>query len=53
MKYMCPTCGWIYDEAAGDPDNNITPGTKFQDLPEWYDCQFCCVDKATFVPFED
>ena len=20
-KYVCDACGWIYDEALGDPDN--------------------------------
>ncbi|MDD7706275.1 MAG: rubredoxin, partial [Bacteroidales bacterium] len=20
-KYVCDTCGWIYDPAVGDPDN--------------------------------
>lgn len=28
MKYVCP-CGYIYDEALGDPDNGIAPGTKW------------------------
>lgn len=22
-KYVCKVCGWIYDEALGDPDNGI------------------------------
>ena len=30
--YVCDVCGWVYDEAAGDPDNGIAPGTKFEDL---------------------
>lgn len=29
--YVCDVCGWVYDEAAGDPDNGIAPGTKFED----------------------
>ena len=32
-KYRCKVCGWIYDEAKGDPDNGIAPGTRFEDLP--------------------
>ena len=27
-KYVCDLCGYIYDEAAGDPDNGVAPGTK-------------------------
>ena len=37
-KYVCTVCGWIYDEAKGDPDNGIAPGTKFEDLPADYVC---------------
>jgi rubredoxin len=24
---MCLICGWIYDEATGDPEHGIAPGT--------------------------
>ena len=35
-QYECDLCGYIYDEAAGDPDNGIAPGTKWEDLPaDW------------------
>ena len=27
MKYICDVCGYVYDEALGDPDNGIAPGT--------------------------
>ena len=33
-KYVCKTCGYIYDPVNGDPDNGIAPGTAFEDLPE-------------------
>ena len=33
-KYVCDVCGYIYDEATGDPDNGIAPGTKWEDLPD-------------------
>ena len=39
--YVCDVCGWVYDEAAGDPDNGIAPGTKFEDLPEDFVCPLC------------
>ena len=32
-KYKCSVCGYIYDPAAGDPDNGIEAGTSFEDLP--------------------
>lgn len=44
-KYVCKVCGWIYDEALGDPDNGIAPGTKFEDLPADFVCPLCGVGK--------
>ena len=32
MKYVCDICGYIYDEAEGEPDNGIAPGTKWEDF---------------------
>lgn len=49
MKYVCDVCGWTYDEALGDPDNGIAPGTKFEDLPESFACPVCGVGKDQFV----
>ena len=40
--------GWEYDEAVGDPDNGIEPGTKFEDLPEDFECPLCGVGKDQF-----
>ena len=47
-KYICNICGWIYEEALGDPDNGIAPGTKFQDLPDDFLCPLCGVGKEDF-----
>ncbi len=48
MKYVCDICGWEYDEALGDPDNGIAPGTKFEDLPDDFVCPMCGVGKENF-----
>jgi len=53
MKYICELCGWIYDEAKGDPNNGIEPGTKFENLPEHYECPFCYCEKEAFYPVDD
>ena len=45
MKYICDVCGYEYDEAAGDPDNGIAPGTKWEDVPEDFVCPLCGVGK--------
>lgn len=46
-KYEC-VCGYIYDEAIGDPNGNIAPGTKFEDIPEDWVCPQCGMDKSAF-----
>ncbi|MFA5422134.1 MAG: rubredoxin [Bacilli bacterium] len=52
MKYQCTACGYIYDEELGDPDGGISPGTKWEDVPEDWTCPLCGVDKSQFVLFE-
>lgn len=49
---VCTVCGWIYDEAKGDPDNGIAPGTKFEDLPADYVCPVCGSGKDEFEVYE-
>ena len=49
MKYVCDVCGYEYDEAVGDPDNGIAPGTKWEDLPEDFVCPLCGVGKISFT----
>jgi rubredoxin len=46
-KWECP-CGYVYDPAEGDPDNNIMPGTAFEDLPEDWVCPKCGAEKQYF-----
>ena len=48
MKYVCQACGYVYDEELGDPENGIEPGTKFEDLPDDYECPLCGVGKDMF-----
>ena len=48
MKYVCSVCGWTYDEDAGAPEKGIAPGTKWEDVPEDFDCPICGVEKDLF-----
>lgn len=50
MKYECEICGYIYDEAQGDPDNGVKPGTKWDELPDSFECPLCSVGKDNFTP---
>jgi rubredoxin-NAD+ reductase len=53
QKYICRACGYIYDEAEGDPDSGIKPGTRFGDIPDdWY-CPICNVGKDDFVLIQE
>lgn len=47
-KYVCSICGYEYDEATGDPDNGLAPGTKWEDVPEDFTCPLCGVGKDMF-----
>lgn len=51
-KYICTTCSWVYDEAEGDPDSGIAPGTRFEDIPDDWCCPECGVDKSFFELME-
>ena len=47
-KYVCTICGYVYDEAKGDPDNGIAPGTTWEDVAEDFVCPLCGADKDVF-----
>lgn len=47
-KFLCVVCGFIYDEAKGDPDSGLAPGTRWEDIPEDWSCPECGVTKADF-----
>jgi rubredoxin-NAD+ reductase len=45
-KYKCVLCDFIYDEAKGDPESGLSPGTRFEDIPEDWSCPECGVTKT-------
>jgi len=47
-KYECTLCGYIYNPAKGDPDNDIEPGTAFEDLPDDWVCPECGAEQDDF-----
>lgn len=47
-KYVCTVCGYVYDPAEGCPESGITPGTKWEDVPEDFVCPLCGVGKDSF-----
>lgn len=52
MKYVCDTCGLVYDEVLGDPKRKIPAGTAFADLPAHYTCPLCGAVKDSFLPVQ-
>lgn len=47
-KWQCMLCAFVYDEAAGLPEEGIPPGTRWQDVPESWSCPDCSASKADF-----
>lgn len=51
-QWECIVCGWVYDETKSDPENGVTPGTKWVDVPEDWLCPDCAVGKEDFKLIE-
>ena len=47
-QFICRVCGLIYDEELGDPDSGLAPGTRFEDIPDDWECPLCGVTKTDF-----
>jgi rubredoxin len=50
--HTCTTCGYIYDSQEGDPDNDIPPGTPFEELANDWTCPVCGAGKDAFEATE-
>jgi rubredoxin len=46
--WQCRTCGYIYDEAKGDADEGLAPGTRWADVPDDWVCPVCGTAKSDF-----
>jgi len=47
-KYKCSSCGFIYNEAEGWPDEGIAAGTRWADIPDDWVCPECGASKEDF-----
>ncbi len=47
-KYECNICGYVYDPEQGDPDSGVEPGTKWEDVPDDWECPVCGASKDDF-----
>lgn len=53
--HQCSECFTVYDDTAGDTEQQIAAGTLFQDLPDHYCCSVCSapLDAFTAIPEAD
>ena len=47
-KWQCTVCGYVYDPEKGDRDNDVDPGTAFEDVPDDWICPDCGAPKDQF-----
>lgn len=45
-RWVCDACGYIYDEAKGDPDSGLSPGTRYDEIPDDWMCPLCGLSKS-------
>lgn len=43
FRYQCPACGHIYEERRGNPREGFPPGTRWEQVPEDWNCPDCAV----------
>ncbi|WP_083491805.1 rubredoxin [Pseudomonas taeanensis] len=53
LKWICITCGHIYDEALGDEVEGFAPGTRFEDIPNDWCCPDCGATKEDYVLYQE
>lgn len=46
--YMCVVCGFVYNEEEGIPDEDIAPGTLWDDVLDNWRCPECGASKEEF-----
>lgn len=45
-RWVCEACGFVYDEAQGDLDSGLAPGTRYAEIPEGWECPLCGMRKS-------
>ena len=57
MKYVCDACEWVYDEEKGYPEGGIAPGTKWEDIPDDFECKEAVIKRngktSIFIVHDD
>jgi rubredoxin len=51
-QWQCYFCAHVYDEALGDPEHGIAPGTPWEAVPDDWFCPECGAGKADYALLE-
>lgn len=47
-RFVCAVSGFVYDEAKGDPERGVAPGTLWEDIPADYVCPLSRAGREQF-----
>lgn len=54
MKFMCSFCNvFVYDEEPGDPNTDLRPGTRWEEIPITWQCPVCGMPKTYLQQVSD
>jgi len=51
--HECVLCGYIYEDASGEPQAGVAPGTRWADVPEDFKCPDCEGGKPDFAALDE
>ena len=49
----CRICWYVYDPARGDDVHQVSAGTPFLQLPDYWRCPQCDSEPTAFIPVVD
>lgn len=52
LVWQCRTCGFVYEEEFGAPEEGLAPGTRWRDVPDTWKCPSCGTAKSEFDMIE-
>ncbi len=48
MMYICVLCGFVYEQAQGEPKSGVNAGTRWEDVSGEWKCPDCGAPKEDF-----
>ncbi|WP_068713081.1 anaerobic nitric oxide reductase flavorubredoxin [Vibrio tritonius] len=53
QSMICTVCNWVYDPAIGEPNQDVMPGTAWDDVPDDFLCPDCNLGKDVFIEYNN